>query len=58
MFGSFLPSLWSLSNQSLLGSENRRCAFLNKVDVYVIYYLLLMLRMGIEVVVIGLNERA
>src|ERR1700751_1559011 len=23
MFGSFLPSLWSLSNQSLLGSRSR-----------------------------------
>src|SRR5258706_15431262 len=25
MFGSFLPSLWSLSNQSLLGSRTRHC---------------------------------
>src|SRR6266404_7370920 len=25
MFGSFLPSLWSLSNQSLLGSRSRHC---------------------------------
>src|SRR5262249_35791563 len=25
MFGSFLPSLWSLCNQSLLGSRSRHC---------------------------------
>jgi hypothetical protein len=25
MFGSFLPSLWSLSNHSLLGSRSRHC---------------------------------
>jgi hypothetical protein len=25
MFGSFLPSLWSLSNDSLLGSRSRHC---------------------------------
>src|SRR5438445_6462846 len=25
MFGSFLPSLWSSSNQSLLGSRSRHC---------------------------------
>jgi hypothetical protein len=25
LFGSFLPSLWSLSNQSLLGSRSRHC---------------------------------
>src|SRR5215468_2768243 len=31
MFGSSLPSLWSLSNQSLLGSGSRHC--------YVITYL-------------------
>jgi len=25
MFGSFLPSLWSLNNHSLLGSRSRHC---------------------------------
>src|SRR5260221_9822800 len=25
LFGSFLPSLWSSSNQSLLGSRSRHC---------------------------------
>src|ERR1700736_3495970 len=25
MFGSFLPSLWSLRNRSLLGSRSRHC---------------------------------
>src|SRR6478736_3141692 len=30
MFGSFLPSLWSLSNHSLLGSRSRHCYAINE----------------------------
>src|ERR1700746_2818327 len=31
LFGSFLPSLWSSSNQSLLGSRSRHCYAIKKL---------------------------
>src|SRR5467141_2223780 len=34
MFGSFLPSLWSSSNQSLLGSRSRHCYAIKWADFY------------------------
>src|SRR5215469_14531363 len=34
MFGSSLPSLWSLSNQSLLGSGSRHCYVITSSGIY------------------------
>ena len=33
MFGSFLPSLWSSSNQSLLGSRSRHCYAIKSIQM-------------------------
>src|ERR1700687_1066308 len=37
MFGSFLPSLWSLSNHSLLGSRSRHCYAIKWIPVRPLY---------------------